>query len=188
MKHRVHIYVGSLDTYYLNLGVEKFAENVNGKGGEGWANITILEGEPHGGVYQLRDIFNYLELLEGWVKDHAPDGKTPLAPERTETKSRGNRWEDVMAFGGRAAAVDRQAPPKVEKHGTTVTGSPGRWDPGVRLSALWEVDGKLVGEAVVSDKEQSLSYTLPEGSSLKLLVTGTKRGYETETRQSETIS
>jgi hypothetical protein len=96
LKHRIHIYVGSLDTYYLNLGVEKFAENVNGKGGEGWANITILPGEPHGGVYQLRDIFNYLELLEKWVQDHAPDGRTPLSAEYTQNSSRGNQWEEVL--------------------------------------------------------------------------------------------
>ena len=49
LKHRIFIYVGTADNYFLNLGVQKFEANVNGKGGAGWANVTILEGKEHGG-------------------------------------------------------------------------------------------------------------------------------------------
>ena len=188
LKHRIFIYVGSWDTYYLNLPVMKFEENVNGRGGPGWANVTILPDQPHGGVYQLRDIFNYLELLETWVKDHAPDGKTPLSPEVTKTSSRGNYWNEVLAHGGRQAASDRQTPPKLVLDGPNVAANVGRWDPGVKLDAQWVVDEKPAGSPFGVRQDQTLSYKVPDGSSLRLDVTGTKRGYETETRQSNTVN
>lgn len=86
-----------------------FEENVNGRGGPGWANVTILPDQEHGGVYQLRDIFDYLELLQQWVADHAPNGATPLSSDLTSTQSRGNYWEDVITHGGHQAALARQA-------------------------------------------------------------------------------
>jgi hypothetical protein len=187
LKNRIFIYVGSLDTYYLNLGVEKFEQNVNGRGGPGWANVTVLEGQPHGGVYQLRDVFNYLELLESWVKDHAPDGKTPLSPEVTKRSSRGNQWEEVLTYGGRQAAVSRQAPPTVDLKGSRATATTGRWDPGVQLTAQWLVDGKPAGDAFTVIQGQAFSYSLADGSTLQLDVTGVKRGYETETRRSKPV-
>jgi hypothetical protein len=190
LKHRIFIYVGSWDTYYLNEPVMKFEESVNSpsKGGPGWANVTILADQIHGGVYQLRDIFNYLELLERWVKDHAPDGRTPLSPEVTKKSSRGNYWADVLAHGGRQAAVARQAPPVLTLHDSTITATVGRWDPGVALEALWVIGGKPAGPPFGVKQGQTLSYSLSDGSSLLLNVTGKKRGYETETRQSNTVS
>jgi hypothetical protein len=187
LKHRIFIYVGSWDTYYLNLPVMKFEENVNGRGGPGWANVTILPDQPHGGVYQLRDIFNYLELLENWVKDHAPDGKTPLSAEVTKTSSRGNYWDEILAHGGRQAAIDRQAPPKLSMDGSKVTANAGRWDPGVELEAHWVIDGKPIEKSFGVYQNQTLFYNLHDGSSLRLDVAGTKRGYETEIRQSNTV-
>ena len=190
LKNRIFIYVGSWDTYYLNLPVMKFEESVNSpsKGGPGWANVTILADEPHGGVYQLRDIFNYLELLERWVKDHAPDGRTPLSPEVTKTSSRGNYWADVLAHGGRQAAVARQAPPALTLDSSKVTATVGRWDPGVILEARWVLDGTPAGMPFGVKQGQTLSYSLSGGASLLLDVTGTKRGYDPETRQSNTVS
>lgn len=187
LRNRIYLYVGTLDNYYLNEGVMKFEQNVNGMGGPGWANVTILPGEQHGGVYQLRDPFNYLELLQRWVTDHAPDGATPLRPQDVATSARGNYFADVIAYGGRAAAVARQASPILMSNGSAVTASVGRWDPGVSLEALWMINGTAKGAPFGVDQGQTLSYSLPQGSTLQLYIEGSKRGYQTETRQSNVI-
>lgn len=188
LKNRIYIYVGTWDNYYLNEGVMKFEENVNGKGGPGWANVTILRHEEHGGVYQLRDVFNYLELLQTWVEDHAPDGRTPLSPDVTSPTSRGNYWADVLAYGGREAAVARQADPLLEVDGSEVTGSVGRWDPGVSLSAYWMLNGEQIGQTFAVQQGQNVSYTPSESGQLQLFVEGSKRNYQTETRESNAVS
>ena len=184
LRDRIYIYVGTWDNYYLNEGVMKFEDNVNGKGGSGWANVTILPEEEHGGVYQLRDIFNYLDLLQRWVDDHAPDGKTPLSMDRTSKSSRGNYWKDVLAQGGHEAAVARQALPQLAMEDSTATASVGKWDPGMSLEAMWVVNGKQSGKPFEVEHGQVVSYSPSKGCQLQLYVTGKKRGYQTETRQS----
>lgn len=194
LKHRIFVYVGTWDNYYLNLGVQAFESNVNGRGGAGWANVTILPEEEHGGNYQLRDTWDYLELVQSWVQDHAPDGATPLTSDLTASSARGNKWEDVLAYGGREAAVARQAPPKIKtpgkwcKSGSTVTASVGRWDPGMSLSAVWVVNGKRSGEAFGVKRNRSISFEVPsKAKTIKLVVTGSKRGYKTEKRESDVV-
>lgn len=188
LKNRIYIYVGTWDNYFLNEGVMKFQENVDSKGGLGWVNVTILPQEEHGGVYQLRDVFNYLELLERWVSDHAPDGETPLSPDVTSTTSRGNIWEDVIAYGGRDAALARQASPVLDIDGSDVTGSVGRWDPGVSLEASWVLNGQATNQTFAVRQGQNVTYSLSGSGQLQLFVTGSKRNYQTETRESNTVS
>ena len=77
----------------------QFQSRVEAKGGSGWANFTYLEGKGHGGIYNLLYVWDYLELLQTWVEDHAPDGKTPLSPLVTTSSARGNKFEDVIAYG-----------------------------------------------------------------------------------------
>lgn len=101
--------------------------------------------------------------------------------------SRGNRWSEVLAHGGHQAAVQRQASPTLELNGPNAIASTGRWDPGVQLTAQWLVDGKPATGLFRVNAGEKLSYRLPDGSSLRLNVTGKKRGYETETRQSQTV-
>ena len=187
LKNRIYIYVGTWDNYYLNEGVEKFEGHVNRKGGPGWTNGTILPHEEHGDVYQLRDVFSYFELLERWVHDHAPDGKTPLSPDVTKTSSRGNYWADVLAHGGHGAAVARQAPPKLIVSGSTATSTVGKWDPGVLLEAVWVIDGKQIGKPFKVEQGQVVSYSSSQTGQLQLYVTGSKHGYQTETRQSNAV-
>ncbi|KAK5168599.1 uncharacterized protein LTR77_005908 [Saxophila tyrrhenica] len=193
LRNRIFIYVGTADNYYLNLGVEQFEANVNGRGGPGWANVTILPNEEHGGNYQLRDTWNYLQLVSDWVRDHAPNGATPLTAAQTAPSARGNRWEDVLAYGGHSAAVARQADPEVSsgdscKPGSTISASPGRWDPGMSLSAMWMINSRQRGREFAVYEDESVSFEVPsKANTVELVVTGKKRGYTTETRHSNKV-
>lgn len=114
----------------------------------------------------------------------------------TTTAARGNLWSEVIAHGGREAALARQAAPelyiKSRGQGRSVAeASVGRWDPGMALKAQWLVDGKLSGK--LSDVTQGKVVTLSPGMSngkacrLELAVTGRKRGYTEEIRTSNAI-
>jgi hypothetical protein len=197
---RIFIYVGSWDNYFLNEGVMEFRDQVDALGGEGWANVTILERQPHGGNYQRRTTWDYLQFVVDWVEAHAPDGETPLSPNVTVATSRGNKWEDVIAAGGHQAALDRQADPGLTASNGNFVASVGRWDPGVKLVAQWVVDGAPEGDPIAVTQGEELTYEQSgsgwsgwsswSGSkgSLQLLVTGTKRGYVDETRASNVVS
>ncbi|ORY18030.1 Alpha/Beta hydrolase protein [Clohesyomyces aquaticus] len=190
---RIYVYVGTWDDYFLNEGVVEFQKRTDAVGGQGWANVTILPEKPHGGNYQSREIWDYLELLENWIKDHAPDGKTPLKQSVSGPKTRGNMWEEVIRRGGRQAAVARQGPPSIEtkghvKVGTEVRASVGRWDPGVALKAQWVIDGKPSCEAFKVKESDKVKYTPEKKGQLQLWVTGSKRNYATETRKSNSVT
>ncbi|KAK8101445.1 hypothetical protein PG999_011819 [Apiospora kogelbergensis] len=203
LRGRLFVYVGTHDDYYLNEGVAAFARRVNGPdlGGPGWANITVTPGAKHGGNYQRREIWNYLELVTGWVRDHGPAGATPLTATAVSPQNRGNRFdEDVMRVGGRAAALARQADPIVEIQGggsrkcggSRIVGTVGRWDPGVRLEAQWVVDGVASGKPFAVKQGDVVRYAasntqMKEGFGVRLRVHGTKRNYEDETRESKVV-
>ncbi|KAH7018098.1 Alpha/Beta hydrolase protein [Microdochium trichocladiopsis] len=195
LKDRIHISVGTWDNYFLNEGVVEFQSRVDALGGEGWANVTILANRTHGGLYERRETWNYIELLDKWISDHAPDGPTPLAPAATSPSTRGNVFADVIANGGRGAALARQADPVVTvkqakvKCGASVSGTLGRWDPGVKLTAQWLVDGEPSGAAFAVAQGQTVRFaptTAPTSDfEVQLAVTGVKRNYVDETRVSE---
>ena len=188
---RIFVYVGTWDNYFLNEGVMEFQKRTDAVGGAGWANVTILPEKPHGGNYQAREIWDYLELVDRWVKDHAPDGPSPLSPSATAPSTRGNVWEDVIKYGGRKAAVKRQADPSIQdkkaKVGQEVTASVGRWDPGVKLTAQWILNSKPACEAFSVEQGASVKYAPTAKGHIQLLVTGEKRNYATETRKSERV-
>jgi hypothetical protein len=189
---RVFVYVGSWDNYYLNEGVMEFQKRTDAAGGPGWANVTILPEKPHGGNYQSREIWNYLEFLEAFIQDHGPNGTKPLSDSVTAASTRGNQWEEVIKRGGRAAAVARQAPPAIEagygvKVGSEVSASVGRWDPGMKLEAQWVVDGKADCEVFLVKQGEIVTYKVQKAGDLQLVVTGSKRNYVTETRESDCI-
>ncbi|GAP91902.1 hypothetical protein SAMD00023353_7200500 [Rosellinia necatrix] len=197
LRGRIYIYVGTHDDYFLNEGVATFEKRVNGLGGPSWANVTITPGQTHGGNYQRRDTWDYLELVSRWVRDHGPQGKTPLSKDRTSPASRGNRFEDVVQAGGHGAALKRQQKPTLAyqaraKTGAAIKATAGRWDPGVALQAQWVVDGRASGAAFAVRQGDVVRYAAPTAKSsrrfeLKLRVTGTKRNYEDETRESNTV-
>lgn len=158
--------------------------------------MTYLEGQPHGGNYQRRETWDYLEFLDKFIKDHAPNGTTPLSANATSPMTRGNKWKDVLAYGGRNAAIKRQAPPKIlnkdpVKAGATVRASVGRWDPGVKLTGQWAVNGKIANAKMFAlEQGQQVMYPLLDTNqtySLALWVTGSKRNYDTEVRKSNAI-
>ncbi|CAK4033811.1 Hypothetical predicted protein [Lecanosticta acicola] len=191
LRNRIFIYVGSWDNYFLNEGVEEFRKRVSAKGGSDWANVTVFADEPHeDGLYQKREIWNYLEFLEGWIRDHSPSGKTPLSDAVTTSKARGNLWSDVIARGGHQAALARQAAPELKVGKAGLEASPGRWDPGVVLTAQWVVDGKASGEAFNVKQGDVVAYKATSQSrkgAVQLAVTGRKRGYSDETRKSNAL-
>jgi hypothetical protein len=155
------------------------------------ANVTILEGKIHGGNYQTREIWNYLEFLEQHFKDYAPGGKTPLSRNLTTSAARGNLWEDVISRAGHQAALDRQAPPALKVAGRTVHASVGRWDPGVALEAQWWVGGECEGKAFAVKQGQQVKYVQKRrGGAVRvhLEVTGKKMGYVKETRRSNGVT
>jgi hypothetical protein len=192
LAERIYIYVGTWDNYYLNEGVQEFQKRTDAAGGAGWANVTILPEKPHGGHYQDREIWDYLTLLDGWIKDHAPDGSSPLSASVTSSANRGNKWKDVINQGGRQAAVARQAPPSIKSKtvrvGTEVHASVGRWDPGVVLKAQWAINGKPTCEQFEVKQGTTVTYKPNGRGKLQLWVTGSKRNYATETRKSKKVA
>ncbi|KAI3335897.1 Alpha/Beta hydrolase protein [Ustulina deusta] len=195
LRGRIYIYVGTHDNYFLNGGVAEFEKNVNGLGGPNWANVTITPGQTHGGNYQRRQTWDYLELVSNWIQDHSPKGKTPLSSKFTKPSSRGNKFEDVIRVGGHGAALKRQQKPALSykekvKCGPTITATAGRWDPGVALQAQWVVNGRPSGASFAVKQDQKVTYasTAKKGKfELKLRVTGTKRNYKDETRESNGV-
>jgi hypothetical protein len=192
LKGRIFVYVGLADDYYLNEGVAEFQKLVEAKGGAGWANFTYLEGQPHGGNYQRKETWDFIEFAYQYFVDMAPDGENPLSSEVTQSSSRGNTFEEVMAYGGHQAALARQAPPTIDKKGWksrgVVSASVGRWDPGVDLEAQWIVNGKPSGEAFEVESGATVTYDGAKGgkwSFVQLKVTGSKYGKVLETRTSE---
>lgn len=65
LRKRIFVYVGLADNYFLNLGVQQFESNVNGKGGPGWANFTYYADAEHGGkcYMDLRSMYHEFEAL-----------------------------------------------------------------------------------------------------------------------------
>ncbi|KAJ4983086.1 hypothetical protein SVAN01_11425 [Stagonosporopsis vannaccii] len=188
---RIFVYVGTWDDYFLNEGVVEFQKRTDAVGGPGWANVTILPEKPHGGNYQAREVWDYLELVEKWVKDHAPDGPSPLSSASTASSGRGNVWEEVIKYGGRKAAIKRQANPKIEvdsaKVGKEISASVGRWDPGVELTAQWMLNSKPACASFSVRQGAHVTYTPTVKGHARLQVTGKKRNYATETRSSQRV-
>ncbi|CAJ2502986.1 Uu.00g103800.m01.CDS01 [Anthostomella pinea] len=189
LRGRMFVYVGSWDNYFLNEGVEAFRDRVSARGGPDWANVTVLEGEQHGGNYRRLDTWDYFQLVAGWIEDHSPKGKMPLSKEATAPSTRGNTWKEVIARGGHGAALARQAHPVIKKngHGRTVEASVGRWDPGLALEAQWLVDGRPSGKPFKVQQGTSLDYMPCRKRPVELEVTGRKRGYVDETRKSNAV-
>lgn len=197
LRNRIFIYVGTWDNYFLNEGVEEFQKRVSAKGGADWANVTILANQTHGGLYQRREIWNYLDFLDSYIQDHGPNGTTPLSDSVTTSASRGNLWEDVIARGGHQAALARQAAPELEAkkgwHGKSVVeASVGRWDPGVILEAQWIIDCEPSGSVFPVKQGATIAYQPATRWShgkkqVQLAVIGRKRGYNEETRKSNVI-
>jgi hypothetical protein len=188
---RIFVYVGTWDNYFLNEGVMEFQKRTDAAGGPGWANVTILPEKPHGGNYQAREIWDYLELVESWVADHAPDGANPLSPYAIAPSTRGNIWDDVIKNGGRKAAIKRQADPKIDakkaKVGVEVSASVGRWDPGIKLAAQWILNSKPASKSFSVEQRATVKYAPTAKGHVQLLVTGEKRNYVTETRRSQRV-
>lgn len=202
LKNRVHVSVGTLDNYYLNGGVEQFKKTLDELGGSDWADIDIVPGGNHGGFYDYKSLNDQLDRMWDWFETHSPDGAEPLTAADTALSTEGNLFSDILKWGGRQAAVDRQATPQVDLAsatvGDTVTADFGAWDPGMALVGQWTRDGQPVGDPIdlgvatladVSTSRATHVATADEaGKVLAFTVTETKRGYETETRTTPVVA
>ncbi|KAF1998224.1 hypothetical protein P154DRAFT_495542 [Amniculicola lignicola CBS 123094] len=189
---RIYIYVGSWDNYYLNEGVMEFQKRTDAVGGVGWANVTILANQTHGGNYQRRATWDYLEFVQKWVQDHSPSGPHPISSKATSPSGRGNEWDEVIARGGHKAALARQAPPLIDvrgnaKLGKEIKASVGRWDPGVTLEAQWIISDDKIGKPFAVKQGEVLKFKPNKKGSMRLFITGSKLNYDTETRKSSTV-
>jgi hypothetical protein len=57
----------------------------------------------------------------------------------------------------------------------------------MKLEAQWILEGKPVCEKFVVEQGEDVKYTAQKAGGLKLLVTGSKRNYVTETRESNCV-
>jgi LPXTG-motif cell wall-anchored protein len=202
LKGRLHVSVGTEDDYYLDGGVGLFKQKVEELGGADWAEVSVVPGGHHTGRYNYMSEQDFFNRVRGWMAAHAPDGATPLTAEDTSATTRGNTFAEVLALGGRGAAVARQAAPVIAAPsapaaGDAITASAGSWDSAVALSGQWLRDGAPVGQPVVVEQttisaaQVDSSYEVTEadlGHDIRFDVTGSKPGYETETRSSEVVS
>ncbi|KAF7197314.1 hypothetical protein HII31_01365 [Pseudocercospora fuligena] len=193
LRDRIFIYVGTHDDYYLDRAVHEFQRKTEAKGGPNWANITILINGTHGTEYQNLTIWENIRVLGNWIKDHAGE-KGKLLDEVAAKSPRGNIWSEVIKRGGHQAALDRQAPPIIEAQENHLirASTVGRWDPGVKLKAQWFIDGKSSGDALDVKQEDTIIFKPAEshgaGRRMQLKVTGRKRGYVEETRESNFVT
>jgi hypothetical protein len=96
LRDKLHIWVGTQDTYYLNEGVKAFQDTVERlSGSTSWATFTYGPGAPHGYTpyastsAMLTDIYNYITA-------HTPAAGVP---DPDLSYARGNLWADVSANG-----------------------------------------------------------------------------------------
>ncbi|KXT11657.1 hypothetical protein AC579_7021 [Pseudocercospora musae] len=193
LRNRIFLYVGTQDDYYLDRAVYEFQRKTEAKGGPNWANVTILVNGTHGSGYQNLSIWDNIRVLGHWIQDHAGE-KGRLLDEIAAKSPRGNMWSEVIERGGHQAALDRQAPPiiEVQEDHLIRASSVGRWDPGVKLKAQWFVDGKPCGDDALEVAEEDTIIFEPTASHaarrpIQLKVTGRKRGYVEETRESNSV-
>ncbi|KXT02975.1 hypothetical protein AC578_10583 [Pseudocercospora eumusae] len=193
LRNRIFLSVGTHDDYYLDRAVREFQRKTGAKGGPNWANITILVNGTHGTGYQNLSIWESIRVLGDWIQDHAGE-KGKLLDEVAAKSPRGNLWGEVIKRGGHQAALDRQAPPiiEVQKGDLIRASSVGRWDPGVKLKAQWFIDGTPSGDALEVKQEDTIIFkpaaSGAAGRYLQLKVTGRKRGYVDETRESNAVT
>ncbi|EME78133.1 uncharacterized protein MYCFIDRAFT_145871 [Pseudocercospora fijiensis CIRAD86] len=192
LRNRIFLTAGTHDQYYLERAVYEFQRKTEAEGGPDWANITILVNGKHEDQYRNFSTSEYIRVLGDWFQDHAGE-KGKLLDEVAAKSPRGNLWSEVIKKGGHQAALARQAPPTIEiqKDHTLPASSVGRWDPGVKLQAQWFIDGKPYGEALDVQQADVVVFepaaSVAAGRRMQLRVTGRKRGYVEETRQSNVV-
>ena len=182
LRDKLHIWVGTQDTYYLNEGVKDFQDTVERlSGSTNYATFTYGPGQPHGYTpyastqAMLTDIANYIAA-------HTPPAGQP---DPDLSAARGNRWADVSAH---SCATRTPAHPAISGDaavGSTLTADPGEWDSGMAFWYQWKRDGEAIAGASGSTYA---TVTADVDHAITVAVTGAKLGYDTTTRTSDPVT
>ena len=182
LRDKLHIWVGTQDTYYLNEGVKAFQDTVERlSGSTNYATFTYGAGQPHGYTpyastqAMLTDIANYITA-------HTPAAGQP-DPDLSAT--RGNRGRTCRrTVAPRARRRTRRSPaarPSARRSPPTrATGTPA-W----RSAYQWKRDGAAIDGATGATYTTA---TADVGHAITVAVTGAKLGYDTTTVRPATRS
>jgi hypothetical protein len=182
LRDKLHIWVGTQDTYYLNEGVKAFQDTVERlSGSTNYATFTYGLGQPHGYTpyastqAMLTDIANYITA-------HTPP---PGQGDPDLSATRGNRWADVSAHSCASRTPAHPAIAGDPAVGSTLTAKPGDWDSGMAFTYQWKRDGAAIDGATGSTYT---TVTSDVSHAITVAVTGAKLGYETTTQTSDPIT
>jgi hypothetical protein len=180
LRDKLHIWVGTQDTYYLNEGVKAFQDTVERlSGSTNYATFTYGAGQPHGYTpyastqAMLTDIANYITA-------HTPPAGQP---DPDLSAARGNRWADVSAHSCATRTPAHPAITGAAAVGSTLTANPGDWDSGMSFSYQWLRDGQPIATGATYT-----TVTADVGHAITVAVTGAKLGYDTATRTSDPVT
>jgi hypothetical protein len=178
LRDKLHIWVGTQDTYYLNEGVKAFQDTVERlSGSTDYATFTYGPGQPHG-YTPYASTQAMLTDIANWITAHAPTG-----PDPDLSAARGNRWADVSAHSCATRAPAHPAIAGDAAVGSTLTADPGDWDSGMAFTYQWKRDG-----AAIATGATYTTVTADVGHAITVAVTGAKLGYETTTVTSDPIT
>ncbi len=182
LRDKLHIWVGTQDTYYLNEGVKAFQDTVDRlSGSTDYATFTYGLNQPHGwnmfGTTQAM-----LQTIANYIAAHTP---APGTPDPDLSATRGNLWSQVSANG---CATKAPAHPTISGDaavGSVLTANPGQWDSGMAFTYQWKRDGVAIDGATGSTYR---TVTADVGRSITVAVTGSKLGYDTTTVTSDPVT
>jgi hypothetical protein len=180
LRDKLHIWVGTQDTYYLNEGVKAFQDTVERlSGSTNYATFTYGPGQPHGYTpyastqAMLTDILSYIAA-------HTPPAGQP---DPDLSAARGNRWADLSAHSGATRVPAHPTIAGDAAVGSTLTANPGDWDSGMSFTYQWKRDG-----AAIATGSTYTTVTADVGHAITVAVTGSKLGYETTTQTSDPLT
>ncbi|HWK29345.1 MAG TPA: alpha/beta hydrolase-fold protein [Solirubrobacter sp.] len=180
LRDKLHIWVGTQDTYYLNEGVKAFQDTVERlSGSTDYATFTYGEGQRHGYTPYASTQAMLTDILD-YIAAHTPPAGQP---DPDLSAARGNRWADVSA---NSCATRTPAHPAISGDaavGSTLTADPGAWDSGMDFTYQWRRDGQPVAGGATYT-----TVTADVGHAITVAVTGTKLGYETTTVVSDPLT
>jgi hypothetical protein len=182
LRGKLHIWVGTQDTYYLNEGVKAFQDTVERlSASTDYATFTYGPGQPHG-YTPYASTQAMLTDIAAFITAHTPP---PGQPDPDLSATRGNRWADVSAHGCATRAPAHPAIGGAPAVGSTLTADPGEWDSGMSFSYQWLRDGQPIAGATGSTYA---TVTADVDHAITVAVTGAKLGYETTTRTSDPLT
>ena len=96
LRDKLHIWVGTQDTYYLNEGVKAFQDTLEGLGGRtSYATFTYGAGQPHGYTPYASTQAMLTDILS-WISAHTPAPARPTRISPPPAATVGGRVEEQL--------------------------------------------------------------------------------------------